>query len=80
MRKRIIMSFLFLFLVRTCSVQAAGSRLIDNFNDGKVTWSTWTSPDGKNPTLSITPDAAEGNGSLLVEFSKSGFTTLVCRL
>ena len=61
-----------------CSSRRFG--LIDNFNDGKVTWSTWTSPDAKEPTLSITPDAAEGKGALLVEFSKSGFTTLVCRL
>jgi hypothetical protein len=78
MYHRLFLSITFAFTALVA--QAASPHLIDNFNNGKITWSVWTSSDAKNPTLSISPDAAEGAGSLLVEFPKSGFTTLACRL
>jgi hypothetical protein len=80
MRQKI---FLSMFLLSTCLIsvsKAANQRLIDNFNDGTVTWSSWVSSDAEKPTLAISTDAAEGKGSLLITVPKSGATTLVCRL
>lgn len=80
MRQGIVLSSIPFFMALIGVCEAAGSRLIDNFNDGKVTWTTWTSSDATHPKLTISTDAAEGKGSLLVEFSRSGFTTMACRV
>ncbi len=80
MSKMLLLSASLLSSLLSSIPSVANPNRIDDFNNGVVTWTTWTSSDAKNPTLTISPDAAEGKGSLLVEFSRSGFTTLVCRL
>ncbi len=79
-RHGLVASCVLVWICLICVSHAAEPRLIDDFNDGQVTWSSWVSPGADKPTLTISSDAAEGAGSLLVEVPESGETTLVCRL
>ena len=52
----------------------------DDFNFGlPLKWEPWATSDAESPAVSLANDAAEGDGSLLVRFPKSGETSLIAR-
>ena len=57
-----------------------GALRADDFNFGTpLKWETWATAEAERPTVSFSQDAAEGDGSLLVQFPKSGETSLIAR-